>query len=131
MIPFADISFGQALLLILEVFLFVIWIWILIAIITDLFRDHSASGVVKAVWVFFLVFVPFLSALMYLIIRGDGMRQRAIDHQIEAKKQLDAYIQAQAGTGSSADELEKLHDLKEKGAISADEYDQMKSKVVS
>ncbi len=131
MIPFADISFGQALLLVLEVFLFVIWIWILVAIITDLFRDHSASGVVKAVWVFFLVFVPFLSALMYLIIRGDGMRQRAIDHQIEAKKQLDAYIQAQAGTGSSADELEKLHDLKEKGAISADEYDQMKSKVVS
>lgn len=79
-IPFADDSFGlgEALLLTLEIFLFVIWIWIFVSIVIDLFRDHEIGGVHKAVWLLFLIVIPFLSAFVYLIARGSGMRDRAI-----------------------------------------------------
>ena len=86
--PLADISFGEPLLVALEIFFFVIWIWILITILTDLFRDHEMSGWAKAAWVLFLVFIPFLTALIYLIARGSGMRDRTIKAQAEAKAAL-------------------------------------------
>ena len=126
----ADINLGEALLVAFEVFFFVIWIWILITILTDLFRDHEISGWAKAAWVLFLVFIPFLTALIYLIARGDGMRERAINAQSEAKHQMDAYIREQAGA-SPADELHKLQELKEKGALSAEEFDKAKAKLLA
>ena len=126
----ADINFGEALLVAFEVFFFVIWIWILITILSDLFRDHELSGWAKAAWVLFLVFIPFLTALIYLIARGNGMRERAIKAQAEAKQHMDSYIQEQAHS-SPADELHKLNDLKEKGAISAEEFDQAKAKLLA
>jgi membrane protein implicated in regulation of membrane protease activity len=129
-LPFADISFGDALLLALEIFFFIIWIWILITILTDLFRDHELSGWLKAVWVLFLVFIPFLTALIYLIARGSGMRDRTIKAQADAKKHFDEYVQQQAHT-TPADELHKLNDLKEKGALSQAEFDQAKAKLLS
>ena len=92
MLPLADISFGELLLLCLEVFFLVIWIWILFTIITDLFRDHELSGWAKAAWVLFLVFIPFLTALIYLIARGNGMRDRTIKAQADAKKHFDEYV---------------------------------------
>src|SRR5882724_8084171 len=95
-LPLADISFGELLLIALEIFFFVIWIWILITILTDLFRDHEISGWWKAVWVLFLVFIPFLTALIYLIVRGAGMRDRTIKAQAEAKKHFDEYVRTQA-----------------------------------
>ncbi len=128
--PFADISFGDALLLALEIFFFIIWIWILITILTDLFRDHELSGWWKAVWVLFLVFIPFLTALIYLIARGSGMRDRTIKAQADAKKHFDEYVQQQAHT-TPADELHKLNELKEKGALSQTEFDQAKAKLLS
>ncbi len=127
----ADISFGQGLLFIFEFFLLFAWIWILISIIGDLFRDHELSGVAKAVWVFFLVFLPFLGVLLYLIVRGNGMRDRTIKAQVDAKKQFDSYVHEQAHAGSPADELHKLAELKEKGALSAEEYDQAKAKLLA
>ena len=129
--PLADISFGELLLIALEIFFFVIWIWILITILTDLFRDHELSGWWKAVWVLFLVFIPFLTALIYLIARGSGMRDRTIKAQAEAKQHFDQYIQQQAHGGSPADELHKLNDLKEKGAISSEEFDKAKAKLLA
>ena len=129
-IPFASYSLGDALLTVLEIFLLVIWIWILITIMIDLFRDPDTSGWAKAVWVFFLIFVPYITALIYLIARGDGMRERAINAQSEAKHQMDAYIREQAG-GSPADELHKLQELKEKGALSAEEFDKAKAKLLA
>ena len=92
----ADINFGEALLVAFEIFFFVIWIWILITILSDLFRDHEISGWAKAAWVLFLVFIPFLTALIYLIARGSGMRERTIKAQTEAKHHIDAYIREQA-----------------------------------
>jgi hypothetical protein len=130
-LPLADISFGELLLIALEIFFFVIWIWILITILTDLFRDHELSGWAKAAWVLFLVFIPFLTALIYLIARGAGMRDRTIKAQAEAKQHFDSYIQQQAHGGSPADELHKLNELKEKGALSPEEFDKAKAKLLA
>lgn len=126
---FADVNFGEALWLALEIFFFVIWIWILITILADLFRDHELSGWWKAVWVLFLVFIPFVTALIYLIARGGGMRERTIKAQAEAKQHMDTYIREQAHV-SPADELHKLNELKEKGAISSEEFDRAKAKLL-
>jgi HAMP domain-containing protein len=125
----ADISFGEALLLILEFFLFVAWLWILFAIVSDLFGDHETSGGAKAAWVFFLLVLPFLGALIYLIARGDGMRKRTIKAQEDAKGQLDSYIRQQAHS-SPADELHKLSELKAKGDLSSDEFERAKAKLL-
>ena len=130
MLPIADFGLGEALLTALSIFFFVVWIWILITILSDLFRDHELSGWGKAAWVFFLVFVPFLTALIYLGVRGSGMRERAIQAQKDAQSQMDEYIRDTAQS-SPADELHKLNDLKEKGAISDDEFEKMKAKIVN
>lgn len=129
-LPFADISFGELLLITFEIFLFVIWIWILITILSDLFRDHEISGWSKAAWVLFLVFIPFLTALIYLIVRGAGMRDRTIKAQAEAKQHFDDYVRQQAHS-TPADELHKLNELKEKGALSAEEFDKAKAKLLA
>jgi hypothetical protein len=126
----ANIDLGELLLLTLEIFFFVIWIWILITILSDLFRDHALSGWAKAAWVLFLVFIPFLTALIYLIARGSGMRDRTIKAQAEAKQHFDQYVQKQAHS-TPADELHKLNDLKEKGALSAEEFDKAKAKLLA
>ena len=125
----AAFELGDALLTVLAVFFFVIWIWIVITILMDLFRDHELSGWAKAAWVFFLIFVPFLTALVYLIVRGPGMRQRAIAEQVEAKKQFDDYVQQAAGT-SPVDELKKLEKMKKNGAISDEDYERLKAKIL-
>jgi Short C-terminal domain/Phospholipase_D-nuclease N-terminal len=128
----ASIGNGSILLDIVLIFFFVIWIWILVVILSDLFRDHELSGWLKALWVLFLVFIPFLTALVYLIARGHGMRERAIAEQAEQKKQFDQYVQQQAAAATSpADQLHKLADLKDKGAISQEEYDAQKAKVLA
>jgi hypothetical protein len=126
----ADVSFGELLLIALEVFFFVIWIWILITILSDLFRDHELGGGAKAAWVLFLVLIPFLASLIYLIARGNGMRDRTIKAQADAKKHFDEYVREQAGSGS-ADELHKLSELKAKGDLSQAEFDQAKAKLLA
>ncbi len=128
--PLASVSFGELLLLVFEFFLLFAWIWILITVIFDLFRDHQLSGVAKAVWVFFLVFLPFLGVLLYLIVRGSGMRDRALKEQADTKKHFDEYVREQAQASNPAEELHKLNDLKEKGALSQAEFDQAKAKLL-
>jgi hypothetical protein len=128
-LPLADVSFGDLLLMVFEVFLFVVWIWILFTIITDLFRNHEMSGWLKAVWLVLLIFIPYLTALIYLIVYGSDMRERQLRAQAEAKHEADHYIRAAART-SPADELHKLHDLVEKGALTQEEYDRAKQKLL-
>jgi hypothetical protein len=129
--PIADISFGEGLLYIFEFFLLFAWIWILISVISDLFRDHELSGVAKAVWVFFLIFLPFLGVLLYLIVRGNGMRDRTLKEHADAKKHFDEYVREQAGASSSADELHKLSELKAKGDLSSEEFERAKAKLLA
>jgi hypothetical protein len=127
----ADFTFGQALLVVLEVFLFAAWLMVLFTIITDLFRDHSLSGWGKAAWILFLIFVPFLAALLYLIFRGSGMHERAVQQQKLAQEQLDTYIRQTAEGGSAADELTKLAKLHDDGKLSDQEFEQAKGKIVA
>jgi ABC-type multidrug transport system fused ATPase/permease subunit len=126
----ADFTFGQALLTVVEVFLFAAWLMVLFTIIGDLFRDHQLSGWAKAAWTLFLIFVPFLAALIYLIARGDGMRERAVQQQQEAQQQVNAYIRETAG-GSAADELAKLAKLHDDRKISDEEFERAKAKIVA
>lgn len=128
--PLADISFGELLLVVVEIFLFVVWIWILFVIITDLFRNHEMSGWLKAVWLVLLIFIPYLTALVYLIVYGSDMRERQLRAQAEAKHQADDYIRSAAHT-SPADELHKLHELVEKGALTDAEYARAKQKLLA
>ena len=127
----AEVSFGQVLLAVLEVFVFAAWLMILFTVLSDLFRDHSLGGWAKALWVIFLIFIPFLGTLLYLITRGNGMRERAMQQQQEAQKQFDAYVKQTAGGSSAADELTKLSDLHDKGKLSDAEFESAKAKIVA
>jgi hypothetical protein len=129
--PLADFTFGDALLTVIEIFLFVLYFWILITIFGDLFRDHKTSGWAKAGWVVFLFVVPFIGMLVYLIARGEGMRERAVRERADMQRHMDQYVRETAGSGSSVDELAKLHDLKEKGAISDAEFERAKAKLLA
>ena len=126
----ADITFGHLLLTVLEVFLLVAWFWILVTIIGDLFRDHEVSGWGKALWVLFLIVLPILGTLIYLIARGDGMRERAVKEQAEARQHFETYVRETTG-GSSADELQKLSELKQRGDLSDAEFEQAKAKLLA
>jgi hypothetical protein len=130
MTTIADITFGQVLLTVLEIFLLIAWFWILITVIGDLFRDHELSGWAKAAWVFFLIVLPVLGTLIYLVARGEGMRERTLIQQAEMKKELDAYVRETAAS-SPADELHKLSELKQRGDISEDEFQRAKSKILA
>ena len=126
----ADYSFGQGLLTVLEIFIFVAWIMVLFTVLSDLFRDHDMSGWGKAVWVVVLIFIPFLAVLVYLIARGAGMRERALKEQAENKRHFDEYVKETAGT-SKVDELASLADLHDKGKVTDAEYEQMKAKLLA
>jgi hypothetical protein len=110
-------------------FLFVVWVWILFTIITDLFRNHDMSGWLKGVWIILLIFIPYITALIYLIVYGSDMRERQLRAGAEAKHQADDYIRA-AANPTPADELHKLHELVEKGALTEAEYDRAKEKLL-
>lgn len=110
-------------------FLFFMWIMLLFRIVIDIFRDGSRSGVSKVLWLIFMFVVPFLGAFVYIIANGQGMAERdvaAIKAQDDAAKQ---YIREAAGS-STADELARLAELKDKGVISDDEFAKMKAKVI-
>ena len=129
--PLADFTFGQALLTVLEIFLLVAWFWILITVISDLFRDHEISGLAKAAWVFFLIVLPVLGTLIYLIARGEGMRDRALKEQADARKHFESYIRETAGGSSSVDELHRLSELKQRGDLSEAEFEKAKAKLLA
>jgi len=127
---FADFNLGDALLTVLGIFFIVIWIWILITVLVDLFRDHELSGWAKAAWVFFLVFLPVIAVLIYLIARGSGMRERALAEQRQMQQQSDAYIRSVA-QNSPVEELHRLDELRARGAISQEEFDRLKARVLA
>ncbi|WP_430645331.1 SHOCT domain-containing protein [Agromyces sp. GXS1127] len=103
---------------------------ILFSIIGDLFRDTTLNGWWKAVWIVFLIFVPFLTALVYLIARGNGMAQRNVTAAAEARQATDSYIQQVAGA-SPTDEIAKAAELRKAGTITDTEYEQLKAKALA
>ncbi len=123
-------SFWDLIWWFLWAFVFVSYLFALFAIIGDLFRDHKLSGWWKAVWIIFLVFVPFLTALVYLIARGTGMAQRNQREVRQVQQAQDDYIKHVAGT-SPSDEIAKAKQLLDAGTISADEYAALKAKALS
>lgn len=112
------------------IFAFVAYLMILFSIIGDLFRDHKLNGWWKALWVIFLIWIPFLTALVYLIARGRGMAERTIAAQQRAQQAAESYIKDVAGS-SSADEIAKAKALLDSGAISADEFAALKAKALA
>ena len=114
-------------------FLLIAWIWLLISIITDIFRSDDLSGWTKALWTLFVIIVPWLGALIYLIARGDSMQERAMRDATERAKAQRQYIQEVASTSStsSADELTKLAQLRDSGVITADEFEAQKAKLLA
>ncbi|GAA2969892.1 ABC-type Fe3+ transport system permease subunit [Microbacterium terrae] len=117
----------------LWIFVFVAYLMVLFSIIGDLFRDHKLNGWWKAVWIIFLIFVPFLTALVYLIARGKGMAERGAREAADMKAAQDAYIKSVAGgpgSASAADEIAKAKGLLDAGAISQAEFDALKAKAL-
>jgi type VI protein secretion system component VasK len=115
----------------LMVFLFVIWIWLLIYIFMDIFRSHDMGGWVKALWVIFIVFLPFLGVLVYLIARGGSMQERSIKQAQQQKQEFDQYVRETAGSASPADQLQKLADLRASGSLSDADYEKAKAKILA
>jgi Short C-terminal domain/Phospholipase_D-nuclease N-terminal len=116
---------------IFEIFLWVIWIWILIWIFIDIFRSRDLSGWAKALWFLFVLFIPLLGVLVYLIVRGGSMHERAVQQAQQQDQEARAYIRQAAGSESSADQLAKLADLRDRGVINADEFEREKAKILS
>src|SRR5262245_35457068 len=111
-------------------FLF-IWIMILIQIIGDLFRDHTVSGVGKALWCIALVFLPFLTVFVYLIARGQGMTERSIAQAQKNEQQFAQYVQSVGGSGGATAEIARGKELLDSGAITQAEFDQIKSRALA
>jgi hypothetical protein len=113
-------------------FLFVAWIYLLIVVVTDIFRSDDLSGWAKALWVLFVVIVPWLGILVYLIARGDEMSARAASDYRRRDEEMRAYVRDAASTSgaSTADELTKLAALRDSGTITADEFEQQKAKLL-
>ena len=117
---------------IVEVFLWVIWFWILITVMIDIFRSSDLSGWGKAAWFIFVLIIPLIGVLVYLIARGDSMHERAARQAQQQDAELRSYIQQAAGNShpTTADQLEKLAGLRDRGVISPAEFDQAKAKIL-
>jgi cbb3-type cytochrome oxidase subunit 3 len=115
----------------LEFFLFFLWIWLLIVVFADIFRSHDLGGFAKAIWVLFVIILPFLGVLVYLIARGGSRHERAEESAARQQKAFDSYVKQAAGGSSDVDALSKLADLKAKGVITDAEFETQKAKLLS
>jgi membrane protein implicated in regulation of membrane protease activity len=117
---------------IIEIFLFVIWFWILITVFIDIFRSQDLSGWGKALWFLFVLFIPLIGVLVYLIVRGSSMHERAAQQAQQQDEAFRSYVQQAAGDQSStADQLAKLADLRDRGVITPQEFESQKAKILA
>jgi hypothetical protein len=107
------------------------WIWLIISILSDIFRDSDLSGGAKAAWTLLLIFLPWLGAVLYLIVRGNSMNERTVRAAEDNEVRMRTYAQESAGTTSVADELRKLADLRDSGLITEADYELAKAKVLA
>ena len=132
----ADSSYSYPILgafwTIFLIFLWVLWFWVLITVFIDIFRSSDLSGWGKAGWFIFVLIIPLIGVLVYLIVRGGKMRQRQVQDAQAQDQQFRSYVQEVAGPQtSSADELAKLADLRDKGVITAQEFESQKAKLLA
>jgi len=115
-----------------EIFAFVIWFWLLFVVLTDVFRSDDLSGWGKAGWTIFVIFLPLIGILTYLIVRGRSMHERSAQRAAQQEEAFRSYVQETAGSSpSSADQLAKLADLRQRGVITSEEFEQEKTKVLA
>jgi Phospholipase_D-nuclease N-terminal/Short C-terminal domain len=131
----ADVSFSDIFWSILWFYFLFLWIMVLFHILGDLFRDHTLSAVTKTLWVLFLVFLPFLAALVYLLTRGKGMAERAAARQQQAQEQFEGYVRSVAtpadATATPADQIARAKELLDAGTIDQAEFDRLKAKALA
>src|SRR5262245_11504564 len=127
----ADFGTGEVFWSFLWFFLWFIWLWLLIIVFSDIFRSRDLSGWGKALWTIFVIIVPYLGVFVYLIARGHKMQE----HRVQAMQDQDAafrqYVQSATSSGSAADEIARLSDLKDKGVITEAEFQQAKAKALA
>jgi Phospholipase_D-nuclease N-terminal/Short C-terminal domain len=124
--PFLDILWTTLIF-----FAWVIFIWIAITVLIDIFRRHDLSGWAKAAWVVFVVLLPWIGVLVYLIVNHEGMTERRYKDAADQQAQFDQYVRATAGSGGAAAEIEKAKKLLDDGAISQAEFDSIKAKALA
>ena len=125
--PLADL-FGTML----GFFLLIIWLWLLIIVFSDIFRSRDLGGGAKALWVIFVIILPFLGIFVYLIARGGKMHERAAKQAAQQQEAFDAYVKETAGSGAdSTEQLTKLADLKQQGVITDAEFESQKAKILA
>jgi hypothetical protein len=124
--PFLDILWSMIIF-----FVWVTWIWMMILILSDVFRRRDLSGWGKAGWTFFLIVLPFLGALIYLIAQSDGMAERRAQDAQGQRAQMDDYVRSVAGSGGAAAEIDKAKALLDSGAITQPEYEALKAKALA
>ena len=126
----ADWHVGQVLWSIIWLTMFFIWIWLLIGVFADIFRSHDLSGGAKALWILFVIVLPYLGVFVYLLSRGGGMHERGLQSLDRQDRAARAYIQDAAGTASPADELVKLAALRDQGVLTDEEFTAQKARIV-
>jgi hypothetical protein len=131
MIVAADYPFLDIFWTMLIFFSWVVWIWMMIVILTDVFRRHDISGWAKAAWTVFLIVLPFVGALAYLIAQHDGMADRAAERARGQEARLDHYAGPVATNGGTASEIDKAKHLLDDGAITREEFDALKRKALA
>lgn len=125
-----SLGFFDILWSIFLLFLLIAWFWVLISVVADIFRSQDISGVAKALWIGFVIIIPWLGVLVYIIARGDRMQEHAADAMARAEETRRSYIRSVAQV-SPADELAKLTELKEKGVLTEVEFAAQKARVLS
>ena len=130
MVLAADYPFLEVFWTIIVFFAWVAWIWILVVILSDVFRRRDVGGWSKAAWCVFLILLPFLGVLVYLIAQHDGMAERNLDQVAAAEKQFDDRVKAAAANAGPAAEIEKAEQLLARGTISQTEFDALKAKAL-
>ena len=132
MVVAADYPFLDVLWTIIIFFAWVVWIWIMILILTDVFRRNDIGGWAKAAWVVFLIVLPFLGALVYLIAQHDGMNERRAKDIQAQQEQFNSYVKSVAGEGGgSAGQIAQAKQLLDSGAITQQEFDSLKAKALA
>jgi hypothetical protein len=127
----ADYPFLNILWSMIIFFAWVAWLFILFRVIGDIFRRHDTSGWGKAVWLIFVIVLPFLGVLIYLIANGDEMGKRDLDQARAAQASMDDYVKSVAGSGGAAAEIDKAKQLLDSGAITQTEFDAIKAKAIA